>query len=98
MSVFDKLREITANKPYQGFTQLSIGYHRAVHFRKAKNKFENSDGQLAVIVELRDQILYLPRYFSEKLTDANITELNDNIDDNKNVYLYFGGKQSGKTK
>lgn len=98
MSVFEKLQEISASKPYLGFTQLSLGYHRVVNFRKVKNKFENLDGQSAmtVVVELRDEILYLPKYFAEKLTDTNIAELNENIDQNKSVYLYFGGR--GKKK
>lgn len=102
MSVFEKLKELSPDKPYIGFTHLSIGYHRALSFRKIKSKFEKKDDNgeplKSILVELRNQVLFLPRYFLGVLNDADIDELNANIENKKPVYIYFGGSKVKKEK
>lgn len=115
MSVFKKLQSVGTSKPYYGFTNLDIGYHRIICFRVVKNKFANnkddecagsgassSAGSISkreektVIVELKDQVLFLPQYFLSQLSDREMNELGVNELKEK-MYLYFGGRRE-KTK
>lgn len=91
MSVLKKLEE---NKPYHGFSKLSIGFHQIVLFRAVKNKYDkkNEDAK-TILVELDDQVVFLPQYFREKISDSDIIELNAGINMNEQVFLYFGGKK-----
>lgn len=93
MNALKKLEEVVPNKPYFGFTKLSIGFHQIINFRTVKNKFgkKGTSSANSILIELDDQVLYLPQYFNTKVNDDEITELNAGIDKNEAVYLYFGG-------
>lgn len=83
------------SKPYLGFTRLTHGNHEIVLFRLVKNKMYNPKvaGSLkrSLLVELKDQVLFLPGYFAEKLQDdVKVEELNT---DGVKKYLFFDGKR-----
>lgn len=94
MNALKKLEELKPNKPYHGFAKLSVGFHQIERFRIVKNKFfkKGDDSNKSILVELKDEVLFLPQYFWQKLNDEDICELNSSININDNVYLYFGGK------
>lgn len=94
MDVLKKLSEVKPNKPYHGFAKLDIGYHQIHCFRSVKNKFrKKNDGPVkSILIELEDEVLFLPQYFCEKINEDNIRELNSCIEGGENIYLYFGGK------
>lgn len=94
MNALKKLEEIVPNKAYLGFSKLSLGHHQIHEFRSVKNKFgKKGDGSTrSILIELEDQVLFLPQYFNTKLAEADITELNECIGKKENVYLYFGGR------
>lgn len=94
------LRSIGAGKPYYGFKNLAHGNHKIEIFRFVKNKnYDPKDPKSlprVLLVELEDQILFLPEYFAAGLNDDDdkIVELNT---DKVIKYLYFDGKRkSGK--
>lgn len=95
MDVLKRLQEVKPNKPYNGFAKLCMGFHLITNFRFVKNKFgKKSDGSnKSILVELKDEVLFLPQYFCQNLSTEDIQELNSSIESNKNVYLYFEGKQ-----
>lgn len=94
MNVLKKLEDLKPNKLYHGFAKLSIGYHEIRCFRSVRNKFGKKGGSgKSIIVELEDQILFLPQYFWQKLNENDLQELNSSIENGEYVYLYFGGKQ-----
>lgn len=99
MNALKKLEDLKPNKPYHGFAKLKKGYHRIECIRTAKNKFgKKSDGtNMSLLVELKNEVLFFPQYFYQKLNDEDIREINTNIGAKKDVFLYFGGKdeQSG---
>lgn len=99
MNVLKKL-ENESNKPYRGFTKLSKGCHEIVNFRVVKNKFgKKSDGSnKSILVELEDQVLFLPQYFNQKLNNDELNQLNESIAANEKVYLFFGGQVKGEAK
>lgn len=88
------------SKPYFGFSKLEHGYYQIELFRFVKNKMYNANNEDHVkdklkrilLVELKDQILFLPEYFATGLNDddAKVEELNN---DGINKCLYFGGKR-----
>lgn len=97
MSALAKLRMVTSNqstsKPYHGFTKLSVGYHKIECFRLVKNKFTKDatdDQKKTILVELENEIVFLPQYFMNVLDKDDLNNLNcaDEIN-----YLYFGGKR-----
>lgn len=90
MDVIKKLQEVNP-KPYNGFAQLSIGFHKIISFRMVKNKFakKGEKPSKTLVVELQKEILFLPQYFSENLSEDDINELNES---DESVYLYFGGR------
>lgn len=94
-SVLKKLKIVQAGKPYNGFQNLSIGYHQIQGFRMTKNRFAKKDEDAnTIIVELTNEILFLPQYFSETLNEEDIDDLNSSIRSGvENMYLYFGGKR-----
>lgn len=94
MDALKKLQDVTPSKPYLGFAKLSIGYHQIQCFRSVKNKFgKKADGnKRSILIELDDQVLFLPQHFSQKITENDIVELNDGID-SAPLYLYFGGTE-----
>lgn len=95
MEVLKKLEGLNQNKPYYGFTKISIGYHEIQSFRSVKNKFgKKSEGsEKSILIELEDQVLFLPQYFWQKINETDIQALNKCIEDGEQIYLYFGGKQ-----
>lgn len=94
MNALKKLQHLNPNKPYHGFAKLAIGYHEIRCFRSVKNKFgkKGTSGK-SILVELADQILFLPQYFWQKLNENDLQELNTSIEEGEYIYLYFGGKQ-----
>lgn len=94
MNALKKLEEIVPNKVYLGFAKLSLGYHQIHEFRSVKNKFgKKGDGSArSILIELDDQVLFLPQYFNSKLCEADLIELNTGIEKKENVFLYFGGR------
>lgn len=100
MNVFNKLDTLNPNKPYHGFAKLSIGYHVITNFRFVKNKFgkKNDGSGKSILVELKNEVLFLPQYFCQKLNESDIKELNSVIEtDGDDVFIYFGGRV-GETK
>lgn len=98
MNVLKKLEELKQNKDYRGFAKLSIGFHKIEQFRIVKNKFgKKTEGtEKSILIELEDEVLFLPQYFREKLDEEDIRKLNATIESKENVYLYFGGKLEEK--
>lgn len=96
MNVLKKLENLQPNKPYHGFAKLSKGCSEVVNFRVVKNKYgKKSDGSnMSILVELQDEVIFLPQYFRQKLSDEDIKELNDSIQAKEKIYLYFGGLNS----
>lgn len=100
MEVLKKLEELVPNKPYLGFAKLSPGYHKILCFRSVKNKYgKKGDGSKnSILIELDDQVLFLPQYFNQKITgEDDIRRLNTAIEKNETIYVYFGGRDE-KTK
>lgn len=94
MNALKKLREVQPNKPYHGFAKLDNGFFRIHSFKIVNNKFgKKKDGSgRSILVELKEEVLFLPQYFLQKLTPDDITELNTSIDDGEEIWLYFGGR------
>lgn len=91
MNVLKKLETVAQNKPYYGFAKLTLGYHEVFNFRIVKNKFGKKNDK-SILVELSDEIIFLPQHFSEKLNDQDLRELNTCIENGTKVYLNFGGR------
>lgn len=90
----------TESKPYFGFSRLAIGYHEIIKFRFVMNKMYRADAEKpglkrTILVELADQVLFLPEYFARKFEDDDdkITELNS---DGIKKYMFFGGKRQNR--
>lgn len=83
MNVLKKLNQVKSNKPYNGLPNLSRGYHKIDCFRESVGKFGRS-----VIAELKNEIIFLPQFISEKLNEKDIGELNSSEEP---LYLFFGG-------
>lgn len=94
MNALKKLQNVTPDKPYNGFAKLSKGIHQVMGFRFVKNKFgKKGDGSnKSILVELEDQVLFLPQYLSKKLNEEELNDLNSCIEKHMNFYLFFGGK------
>lgn len=88
MEALRKLQE----KPYHGFSELSIGFHPIEQFRAVKNKFAKDDEKesKSILVELADQVVFLPKHIGDKLTETDLDELNSF---KEAVFLHFGGKR-----
>lgn len=92
MDILKKLEE--PSKPYRGFPALTKGYHQILQFRSVKNNFaKKSEHKKTILVELEDQVLFLPAYFWQKINEKDIVDLNCMISKGEFIYLYFGGKQ-----
>lgn len=89
MNVLKKLEAIQPNKPYHGFTKLKKGSHKVVNFRTVKNKFgKKSDGSnKSILVELSEEVVFLPQYFWQKLNEEDIREVNESIESIDSIYL-----------
>lgn len=98
-SAFSLLQRIGNLKPYLGFKQLSIGNHEIVKFRVVTNKQYREGApdttKKALLVELEDQVLFLPHYFFEEVEcdEEKVYELNK---DGVKKYLFFGGERENK--
>lgn len=94
MNALRKLENVQGNKPYHGFAKLTIGNHLVEGFRYVKNKFaKKGEGNAkSILCELKDQIVFLPQFFSQTLKETDIDELNES---RGAIYLYFGGRQEG---
>lgn len=86
MNVFKKLEGVTpsSSKMYRSFTELDVGYHRIFCVRETKTKYGRG-----IIIELKDGMLFLPRYLAQRLDENDVVELNSY---DENIYLYFGGR------
>lgn len=94
MSALKKLQMI-GSKPYLGYVKLSIGFHEIISFRLVKNKFApagDHENKKSILVELKEEIVFLPQYFKDCLGEEDINDLNSA---NETQYLYFGGKREG---
>lgn len=87
MNILKKLKNKQAGKPYNGFSQLSKGYHQTYSFRSVDTTYGRS-----ILVELQHEVVFLPSYFSENLSDSDVTELNLSLK-NEPIYLFFGGQR-----
>lgn len=97
MNILKKLQSATpssGNKPYHGFGKLAIGCHKILCFRIVKNKFkkDESDGK-SLLVELDNEVLFLPQYFLKTINGEDVNELNTC---GESMYLYFGGRIENK--
>lgn len=88
------------SKPYLGFSQLAHGNHEIVCFRFVKNNFYKTVPgkpglKRTLLVELKDQVLFLPEYFAVKFDDDDdkVEALNS---DGIKKFLYFGGNRPNK--
>lgn len=91
MNVLKKLQDLQPSKPYYGFAKLTVGYHKINVFRVVKNKFGNKGEKTgkSILVELKNEVIFLPQYFLGKINEEDIKELNSC---DENMYLYFGGR------
>lgn len=94
MNALQKIQQLKPNKPYCGFAKLAIGFYEILNFRYVKNKYgKKGEGSgKSILIELDDQVLFLPQYFNQKLDEEDLRELNSTIDDGEKMYLSFGGK------
>lgn len=94
MNALKKLKEVQPVKPYNGFARLDNGYHKILSFRIVKNKFgkKATGSNKTILVELAEEVLFLPQYFMQRLTEEDVQELNTSIDNGETIYLFFGGR------
>lgn len=90
MDIIKKIQEAKP-KPYNGFSKLSLGFHEIFSFRTVKNKFakRGEKGSKTIVAELEKEILFLPQYFSETISEEDIERLNTC---NEKLFLYFKGQ------
>lgn len=95
----DVLEQLDNVKPYNGFVKLAIGYHSIERFRDVKNRFVKNEGVpgRTILVELKNEVVFLPQYWSEKIALLGIDKLNEQLENKREIFLYFGGKY-GDTK
>lgn len=97
-SAFNLISSIgSSSKSYNGFANLLPGYYEIERFRFVKNKLykpnvEKPRLKRVLLVELKEEVLFLPEYFAADFNDddAKVQELND---DGIKKYLYFNGKR-----
>lgn len=94
MNALKKLENVKPHKPYHGFGKLQNGVHKIECFRVVKNKFskKGEGSSKSILIELEEQVLFLPQYFWDKINENDIRDLNSGIDSNQYVYLFFEGK------
>lgn len=98
-SAFSLLHQVGNSKPYLGFKKLNAGNHEIVKFRVVANKQYREGApesyRKSLLVELEDQVLFLPHYFFEQLQfdEKKVEELNN---DGIKKYLFFGGERDNK--
>lgn len=82
--------------PTSNILVLPNGFHKIFSFSLTKNKF-GKKGEKSILIELDDQVLFLPQHFNSKIDEEDIKELNVDIGKKENIYLHFGGRDE-KTK
>lgn len=94
MDVLKRLEDLDPIKPYHGFASLDVGFHEIEYFRSVKNKFAKLDEKAikSVLVELEDQVIFLPKYICARLNETDLCELNSSLNKKEEMFLYFGGK------
>lgn len=99
MDLLKSATNLNEQKPYIGFAKLAIGNYEVIQFRLVKNKLYNVNSakpglKRSLLVELKDQVLFLPEYFGKLFNDddAKVAELNKG----PKKYLYFGGSRPNK--
>lgn len=94
MDALTKIQMIGVSKPYRGFTNLAVGYHKIARFRLVKNKFVNKNAKesdkKSILVELDEEVVFLPQYYRDVLSEDDIINLNSA---QESMYLYFGGRR-----
>lgn len=83
-----------------GFSQLANGYYKVVSFRLVKNKHYKADSENpglkdSLLVELKDQVLFLLEYWLRRIGEDE-TKVNELNSDGVYKYLYFGGKRENR--
>lgn len=87
---------LNASKPCTPFDKLDTGYYEVIKFKLVKNRFyrqnsENPGAEKSLIVELANQVLFLPSYISKNFAGPNeyrVAELNNS---SEKIFLYYGG-------
>lgn len=89
MNVLKKLKQSSeSSKPYFGLAKLSHGYHKVFNFRECHGKYGRG-----IITELEKEIIFLPQYLTEKITEQDVIDLNSS---NEALYIFFGGQHKKK--
>lgn len=90
------LKKVSEAKPYNGFKELPEGFHKIVCFRSVPNKYptKEEDGKKSetILVELVDEVIFLPRHLCNRISSSDMGALNALIEENEALYLHFGGK------
>lgn len=90
---------IKKSKPYHGFSKLAIGEHQICNFKLVKNRFFNVESENSLkrilMVELEDQILFLPQIFASKLNDSSDLIKVINSDGVKRFLCFNGNNDDG---
>lgn len=87
----------SAAKPYYGFDKLEPGtFFEVIKFKMVKNRFykpknDNSGVPMCLVVELHDQILYLPEHISRQFEGNNSKKIEKLNNDGVKKFMYFGG-------
>lgn len=83
------------SKPYFGFSKLKIGFYKIEKFRLVTNQYfdcrrPDSGPEKTLLVELKDQVLFMPGRISElfKGKQEKIDELNNS---DHQLFLFYGG-------
>lgn len=96
MSTIDLFNPYAFSKPYKGFKYLPIGHHEIISFKFIRNRYFNQDDisslRRTLMVELHDQLLFLPAYMALNFNDDDTLVTGLNTDGIKR-YLYFGGSR-----
>lgn len=98
MSAFKLLQACQSRdvKPYKGFSNLSVGFHEIFNFRLVNNKMYNKkkdkSAKRVILIELKDEVLFLPEYYAVDFDDdaKKVDELNT---DGVKKFLHFLGKR-----
>lgn len=90
MSSFAKISKIGESKPYYGIAKLPLGFYPIESFRLVKNKYSKDESEKSLLVELKSEVLFLPKYFSSELSEKDVENLNT---DGEVKFLYFGGRR-----
>lgn len=95
--------EFESSKPYRGFKELAHGRHKIIRFKLVRNKFaadaesegsSSTSSPISVMVELEDEVLFLPQHLGRKFNNnpETVRQINES---GITFYLYFAGKHNG---